>query len=402
MDRIVVAGASIAGMSAARELRRLGFAGTIQLVDEDPHAPYRRPSVSKGLLTGAQELHDVVAPWSEQLALERVAGVRLEALDLGEHVLRGRSGADEVVLPYDGLVLATGSVARSWPVDLGLDGVVTLRTVEDAMRMRDLLRTASRVVIIGGGFIGLEAAASATGLGVPATVIEAAPIPLAHAIGTALGERMAGVHRARGVDVICGVGVERIEGSGHVERVVLQDGRSIDAEIVLIAIGAAPAVGWLESSGLDISSGVACDQCCRVEGAENVVAAGDIANWVNPLYGRRMRVEHWTNAIQQASFAAGALLGLASEDGFSSAPYFWSDQFDVKLQSYGTALGHDETVVLEDTDEKLIVAYGRDGVLIGVAGLNAGIAVNHYRALIEARTPFADVSATHLAPQAVK
>jgi NADPH-dependent 2,4-dienoyl-CoA reductase/sulfur reductase-like enzyme len=401
MDRIVVAGASIAGMSAARELRRLGFGGTIQLVDEDPHAPYRRPSVSKGLLTGAQELSDVVAPWSEALALERVAGVRLEALDLEERVVRGRSGPDEVALPYDGLVLATGSVARSWPVALGLEGVVTLRTVEDALRMRDLLRDAGRVVIIGGGFIGLEAAASATGLGVPATVIEVAPIPLAHALGATLGERLANVHRARGVEVICGVGVERIEGDGRVERVILQDGRSIDAAIVLVAIGAAPAVGWLESSGLDVAAGVACDQCCRVEGTDGVVAAGDIANWLNPLYGRRMRVEHWTNAIQQASFAAGALLGVASEDGFSSAPYFWSDQFDQKLQSYGTALGHDQTLVLEDSDERMIVAYGRDGVLVGIAGLNTGPAIIQYRLLIEARTPFAEVYPSHLAEQAV-
>jgi NADPH-dependent 2,4-dienoyl-CoA reductase/sulfur reductase-like enzyme len=138
-----------------------------------------------------------------------------------------------------------------------------------------------------------------------------------------------------------------------------------------------------------------------VEGTDGVVAAGDIANWLNPLYRRRMRVEHWTNAIQQASFAAGALLGVASEDGFSSAPYFWSDQFDQKLQSYGTALGHDQTVVLEDSDERMIVAYGRDGVLVGIAGLNTGPAINQYRLLIEARTPFAPVSPSHLAEQTV-
>jgi NADPH-dependent 2,4-dienoyl-CoA reductase/sulfur reductase-like enzyme len=393
MERVVVAGASIAGMSAARELRRLGFGGTIQLVDQDPHAPYRRPSVSKGLLTGLQQLEDVVAPWAENLELTRVAGVRLEGLDVERRIVSGTSEEGHVELEYDGLVLATGSVARSWPVELGLEGVVTLRTVEDAMHMRGLLGDARRVAIVGGGFIGLEAAASAIALGLEATVIEVAPIPLAHVLGVSLGERMAATHRSKGVEVICGVGVEAIEGSGRVERVVLQDGRVVEAEVVLVAIGAAPAVGWLESSGLDLTSGVACDHCCRVEGATDVVAAGDIANWLNPLYDRRMRVEHWTNAIQQASFAAGALLGQASEEGFSSAPYFWSDQFDLKLQSYGSSVGHDEVAVLEETEEKMLVAYGRDGVLVGIAGLNAGVAINQYRVQIEARTPFSEVRA---------
>jgi NADPH-dependent 2,4-dienoyl-CoA reductase/sulfur reductase-like enzyme len=397
MERVVVAGASIAGMSAARELRRLGFEGTIQLLDQDAHAPYRRPSVSKGLLTGAQQLEDIVAPWSADLALERVAGVRLEGLDVERRIVRGRSHDGEVALEYDGLVIATGSVARSWPVELGLEGVVTLRTVEDALRMRDLLVGTRRVAIIGGGFIGLEAAASATALGIAATVIEVAPIPLAHALGASLAERMAAAHRSHGVEVICGVGVERIEGDGRVERVVLQDGRVVEAEVVLVAIGAAPAVGWLESSGLDITAGVACDACCRVEGASNVVAAGDVANWINPLYDRRMRVEHWTNAIQQASFAAGALLGLAPESGFSSAPYFWSDQFDLKLQSFGSAVGHDDSLVIEDSEERMLVAYGRDGVLVAIAGLNAApLTINQYRLQIETRTPFAEVHAPDL------
>jgi 3-phenylpropionate/trans-cinnamate dioxygenase ferredoxin reductase component len=402
MERIVVAGASIAGMSAARELRRLGFSGTIQLVDEDPHAPYRRPEVSKTLLTGARQLVDVVAPWSQDLALERVAGVRLTALDLAQRTVHGHSDDGDITLGYDGLVIATGSVARQWPVQLGLDGVVSLRSAEDSLGMRALLADAKRVAIVGAGFIGLEVASSATALGVAATVIEMAEIPLAHALGVELGERLAAAHRARGVELRCGVGVERIEGGTRVERIVLQDGSVVEADVVLVAIGATPAVGWLESSGLDLSAGVACDSCCRVLGAESVVAAGDVASWVNPLYDRRMRVEHWTNAIQQATFAAGALLGVAPEEGFSSAPYFWSDQFDLKLQSYGTSVGHDAAAVLEDTDEQMIVAYGREGILIGVATLNAGIAAHKYRPLIEARTPLDDVSSMPLTGQAAR
>ena len=400
MERIVVAGASIAGMSAARELRRLGFTGTIQLLDEDPHAPYRRPSVSKGLLTGAQELSDVVAPWSEALALERAAGVRLTALDVDGRVVHGRSAEGNVSFHYDGLVIATGSFARPWPIELGFDGVVSLRTAEDALAMRALLGTAKRVAIVGGGFIGLEAAASATALGVAATVIEVAQIPLAHALGEELGRRLADAHRTRGVDVRCGVGVDRIEGDARVERIVLLDGTVVEADVVLVAIGAAPAVAWLESSGLDVSTGVLCDSSCRVIGVESAVAAGDVASWLNPLYDRRMRVEHWTNAIQQASFAAGALLGVAPEEGFSSAPYFWTDQFDFKLESFGTSLGHDETIVIEDTEARMIVGYGREGTLVGVAGLNTGVAIHQFRKLIEARTPFADVAPSELAGQA--
>jgi NADPH-dependent 2,4-dienoyl-CoA reductase/sulfur reductase-like enzyme len=394
MRRIVVAGSSIAGMSAARELRRLGFDGSIQLVDEDPHAPYRRPAVSKTLLTGAQTLEEVVAPWSEDLALDRVAGVRLLSLDLDGRVVRGAQDDAEVVLPFDGLVIATGSHARSWPVELGLEGVVTLRGATDAQTLSALLGEARRIAIVGAGFIGLEVASSALARGVAATVVEAAPLPLAHILGPVLGDRILGLHRARGVEIACGVGVDRIEGRRRVERVFLQDGSCVEADVVLVAIGAAPSVGWLESSGLDVADGVACDSSCRVLGADGVVAAGDVASWDNPLYGRRMRVEHWTNAIQQGTFAAKALLGAAPVDGFASAPYFWTDQFDFKLQSYGTSVGHDESVVVEDVDGTLVVAYASEGTLIGVAGLDASpVTMNQYRQQVEARARLADIAA---------
>jgi NADPH-dependent 2,4-dienoyl-CoA reductase/sulfur reductase-like enzyme len=395
MRRIVIAGASIAGMSAARELRRLGFQGSIQLIDEDRHAPYRRPAVSKTLLTGAHTVADVTAPWAPELGLERMDGVRLVGLDVDARVVHGVKHEVEMPVPFDGLVIATGSRARSWPEDLALEGVVTLRSASDAEALSALLGSARHIAIVGAGFIGLEAASSALARGVDVTIVESAELPLAHVLGPALGQRIADMHRARGVEVICGAAITEVEGRERVERLVLDDGRQVAADVVLVAIGAAPSVAWLEGSGLEIVDGVACDNACRVLGSEGVVAAGDVASWHNPLYDRRMRVEHWTNAILQGTFAAKALLGAAPPGGFTTAPYFWTDQFDFKVQSYGTSRGHDESVVVEDNDGTMTVAFGLDGTLIGVAGLNPSPAsMAGFRRQIEARAPLAGISAS--------
>ena len=385
MRRVVIAGGSVAGLSAARELRRAGFDGTIQVVDRDPDAPYRRPSVSKGLLTGARSREDVATPLPPDLDVEQLAGVRLDALDLEAAVVHVRNGKASTALPFDGLVIATGRVARPWPGEPRLEGVTTLRSVADAYALRAALAESARLVIIGGGFIGLEVAASATALGVAATVVEAADVPLAHVLGTALGQRIADAHRERGVEILCGAGVASIDGHRRVERVVLTDGRILDADLVLVAIGSTPAVEWLAASGLDVAHGVRCDRGCAVEGRSRVVAAGDVAAWLNPLYDRVMCVEHWTHAIQQGTFAARRLLGCADPQGFSSAPYFWSDQFDLKLESYGSTAGHDQAHVVEDADDRAIVVYGAGGRLVAVAGLNAGRALLRYRRLVERR-----------------
>jgi len=390
MERVVIAGASVGGLSVARELRRSGFEGVIQLVDPEPEAPYRRPSVSKAVLTGDNTPEDVTTPWPEDLELERVSG-RVTELDLPGRTVTAVDGPSSLTLPFDGLVIATGSAAQPWPVDTGLDGVCTLRSLGDGLELRAALLEAERLVIIGAGFIGLEVAASARKLGVAVTVVEAAEIPLSHALGPMLGEHIAQCHRDHGVDIICGAAVASLDGSGRVEAVSLADGRRLEADLVLAAIGAAPAVDWLRSSGLDDSNGVMCDSQCAVLGTEGVVAAGDMANWFNPLYGQNMRIEHWTNAIQQGTYAARRLLGTAAPEGFVSAPYFWSDQYDIKIQSIGVGVGYDEIHVLENSDRELLIAYGRNGQLAGVAGVGGGTAINRYRRQVEQRAPMDEI-----------
>jgi NADPH-dependent 2,4-dienoyl-CoA reductase/sulfur reductase-like enzyme len=194
--------------------------------------------------------------------------------------------------------------------------------------------------------------------------------------------------------VITGVTVTGLEGAhGAVRTVSLSDGRQLPADLVLVSIGSQPSVDWLTTSGLDAAAGVQCDHTCAVEGLRDVVAAGDVASWHNPLYDRRMRVEHWTNAIEQGTYAARRLLGVHDPAGFVSAPYFWSDQYGMRLQSIGSTQGFDEAEVLAHDGDKLVVAYGREGRLVCVAGLHAGTAVMGFRAMVVGAAPMTDVRA---------
>jgi NADPH-dependent 2,4-dienoyl-CoA reductase/sulfur reductase-like enzyme len=300
-------------------------------------------------------------------------------------------------MAFDGLVIATGSVARPSPYG-AIDGVHTLRTATDADRMRPGLEAAKRVVILGGGFIGLEVAAVACGLGKQVTVVEAAPIPLAHVLGESFGNHLTKLHRGKGIDIVTGATVQAVDttADGHVRAAVLSDGSELLADLVLVAIGSRAAVDWLASSGLDVTGGVRCDRTCAVEGTEDVVAAGDVASWVNPLYERRMRIEHWTNAIEQGTYAAKRLLGNHDPAGFVSAPYFWSDQHGMRLQSIGTTLDHDESVVLDHDGDRLVMAYGRAGRVTCVAGIKAGTKVMAQRKNVLAGVPLAELAAEAL------
>jgi NADPH-dependent 2,4-dienoyl-CoA reductase/sulfur reductase-like enzyme len=395
---IVIAGASLAGLSVARELRKLGFAGAIQLVDPDDDAPYRRPSLSKGIVTGKQQPDEIRMPWPDELELVRVDGTTMSGLNIGDRIAHG-VGPDgvSVELPYSHVVIATGATARSAAFTGPSHDIVTIRNMAEGITARARVAAAQRIVIIGGGFIGLEVAAAARSIGKDVTVVEMAPIPLAHAVGAELGLHLAQIHAAHGVEILCGVGVSRILGDDKATGVVLDDGRTIQADLVVAAVGSAPNVGWLADAGLDISAGVICDRMCvpvgsdGSDGVATVLAAGDAASWLNPLYERQMRVEHWTNAIEQGTFAARHIMGVADEAGFSSAPYFWSEQFDVRIQSIGSAWGHDEVVILDRDAEKFIAAYGREGTLVAVGGVNTGAILPKYRPLIDARASLASV-----------
>jgi NADPH-dependent 2,4-dienoyl-CoA reductase/sulfur reductase-like enzyme len=395
---IVIAGASLAGLSVARELRKLGFSGVIQLVDPDDDAPYRRPSLSKGIVTGKQQPDDIRMPWPDELELVRVNGTAMSGLSIDDRIAHG-VGPDgtPVEFPYSHVVIATGATARSATFTGPSHDIVTIRDMAEGIAVRARLATSERIVIIGGGFIGLEVAAAARSIGKDVTVVEMAPVPLAHAVGLELGQHLAQIHASNGVEILCGVGVSRILGDDIATGVVLDDGQIIEADLVVAAVGSVPNVGWLADTGLDLSAGVICDHMCvpvgsiGEDGVVSVVAAGDAASWFNPLYERQMRVEHWTNAIEQGTFAARHIMGREDEAGFSSSPYFWSEQFDLRIQSIGSTWGHDEVVVLDRDGDKLIVAYGREGTLVAVGGVNTGAILPKYRPLIDVRAPLASV-----------
>jgi NADPH-dependent 2,4-dienoyl-CoA reductase/sulfur reductase-like enzyme len=256
------------------------------------------------------------------------------------------------------------------------------------------------VVVVGGGFIGSEVASSCHSLGVDTTVIEALPVPLVRAIGEEMGRVCAGLHTDHGVKLRLGVGVDGLEGdgadgqSGRVVAVRLADGSRVPADVVLIGIGVAPTTDWLASSGLDLADGVRCDQWCRALSGGRpipwVVAAGDVARWSHPVYGAEIRVEHWTNAVEQGEAAARALLRGEEADPFAPVPYFWSDQYDTKIQFVGLAEPGDQVQVIEGTIEerRFVAAFGRAGRLVAVLAFNRPPRIMKYRALLATGAPF--------------
>jgi len=401
MRRVVVVGASLAGFRAAEELRAQGFDGTITMVGDEVHRPYDRPPLSKQVLAGtrspAATALEPAGGAMEDLELEWVLGAPATGLDLaGREVLLG---ADR--LPFDGLVVATGASPRTLPGADGLAGVHTLRTLDDCAAVRAGLEAMpARVVVVGAGFIGAEVAATCRGLGHEVTVLEALPVPLERALGSHLGPVVAEIHRDHGVDLRLGVGVEGIVGAPRVERLELSDGTTLEADLVVVGVGVVPNTTWLDGSGLTIDNGVVCDETGRA--APGVVAAGDVARWPNPRFGEVMRVEHWDNAIEMGAHVARTLLadldGRAGEP-FAPVPWFWSDQYDRKLQLAGRSGAGDEVaIVAGSVEERRFAAfYGRPGPdglrLVGVLGMNMPSKVARWRALIEAGTSWDDALA---------
>ena len=248
-------------------------------------------------------------------------------------------------------------------------------------------KEARRVVVIGAGFIGAEVAASCRTLGLNVTMVETMAVPLANSLGTMLGSRLAALHESKGVDLRCGVQVEAIEGTTKVENVRLSDGSTIDCDVVVVGIGVVPAVDWLKSSGIELDNGVVCDEACRAS-VPSVVACGDVANWFNPLFGERMRVEHWSNAVEQARHAVETLLAPEAEaKPFESAPLFWSDQYDLKIQGAGRPKPDDAQHICHGSlqDDSFVVLYGREERLMGVVAFNNPPKLLGYRRMIKKR-----------------
>lgn len=370
MRTVAVVGASLAGLSAARSLRKQGYDGRLVVIGDELHRPYDRPPLSKEFLAGTLgEPELALETDDEDLRAEWLLGTRAVALDHAERTLRLADGRQ---VRADGFVIATGAAARTLPGSAGLAGVHTLRTLDDARALRDELALGGRLVVIGGGFIGAEVASTARALGLEVTVVEAAPAPLAGPLGEAMGAVVSALHADHGVALLCGVGVKGLSGERRVDAVLLEDGRTVPADIVVVGVGARPNVKWLEGSGVVLDNGVKCGADGRTSLA-GVVAVGDCANWYDPRAGLHRRVEHWTGARERPDAAIAALLaGGAVEPGVPRPPYFWSDQYGVKIQFAGHAAGADSVTIEDGTPDgrNVLAVYRRSGIPVAVLGMN--------------------------------
>lgn len=379
---ITVVGASLAGLSTVRALRAEGYDGEIVVVGEERHTPYDRPPLSKDFLKGAidadalalgdaDEYEALQATW---LLGERA--VRLDPADRSVTLAGGRR------LRSEGVVVATGASPRLLPGMDGLAGVHTLRTLDDAEALRaELLDGLPRVVIIGAGFIGAEVASTAHRLGLHVTVVEAVDVPLERQLGREMGLVVSSLHTDHGVRLLCGTGVAGLAGEHRVTGVRLADGRLLPADIVVVGVGVRPATDWLAGSGVQVDDGVVCDPG-GASSVPGVVAVGDVARWPNPFTGRHARIEHWTNATEQAKTAARTLLtGESAAPARVTAPYFWSDQYQVRIQLAGHVAPGDRPELIEGSLDRrsFVSVYLREGAPVAVLSLNQPKLFNRLR-----------------------
>lgn len=392
-QRVVIVGAGAAGHAAVERLREHGFRGAITVVGAETHRPYNRTPLSKQILTGAYTVRDLVLPSWVELNCEWILGDPAAALDTTTRTLTLASGR---TLRYGGLILACGVAARKLPGSpVHPERIHLLRTLDDAHGIDHALGHArDRVTIVGGGFIGCEIASTARARGLAATIIDVSATLLHRALGTTLGAIVANVHRRNGVRLHLGVGITRWEPHDAGVRLILEDGEIIDSDTVVVGIGTTPNTGWLAGSGLDISDGVLAESTCHVVGAEDVVAAGDVARWPNLAFDTvPRRVEHWINAIEMGQAAADALLaGRHGAQPFRPIPRFWSEQHGVKIQSVGMPdLGHELRIIDGTPDQGPFLAAftqppsGPGAVghrLMGVVGIDSARRLLDYTPLI--------------------
>lgn len=383
MRSVVIVGASLAGVSAAKSLRRSGFDGAITLVGDEPHAPYQRPPLSKQFLSGEWDRARIALRVPDNLGLDWVLDARATSLDVAR---REVTLADGRRLPFDGLVIATGARARKPRWYSELPGVFTLRTLDDALAIQAHVRAgACRFAIVGAGFIGCETAATLRAANCDVTLIDVDPLPMLRALGETLGRLCRNMHEAHGVHMAMGAGVEGLVGATTVEGVRLADGRIVEADGVVIGVGVVPNVEWLQASGILLDDEVVCDATAAVPGVDGIVAAGDVARCTHPYYGA-MRIEHWNSAIAQGDTAARTLLadpGAAQAN--AAIPFFWSDQHGNKLQLVGAPSPADALRVVEGGfDEKRFVAlFERGDAVTGAFLMNSPHRVAAYTAIIE-------------------
>ncbi|GGG66710.1 pyridine nucleotide-disulfide oxidoreductase [Kocuria dechangensis] len=388
MESLVIVGASLAGLSAARAARRQGFVGRLVIIGDDPERPYDRPPLSKEFLSGQCQAEDLaLEAEGEQLDAEWLLGVRAVSFDTLTREVRLEDGR---VVHADLLVVATGASARQLPDLAGLENVLTLRTLEDARKLRALVQRGGRLVVVGAGFIGAEVASTAHSLGLHVTVLEKSSTPLCGPLGAEMGSVVARLHDRAGVELLCGVGIEGFTTDGDaVTHVRLDDGRVLPADIVVVGIGAQPNVAWLEGSGIEIGNGVVCDATGRTS-VPGVVAVGDCAAWLDPRTGQHRRVEHWTGALDRPAIAVGALLGHADASLPVEQPYFWSNQYGARLQFVGDITRADRVVYEHGgpgEDSFLAVYYAADEPVAALGWNQSRLFCRWRKSLAKTATP---------------
>jgi NADPH-dependent 2,4-dienoyl-CoA reductase/sulfur reductase-like enzyme len=385
MSRVVIIGASVAGFTTARELRAAGYRGQVVLIGNEPHLPYDRPPLSKQVLSGQWTEERVWLCDHRQLATQAIElrlGVTAMSLDPAAHRVQLSTGDH---LDYDDVVVATGGRPRVPKPWAEIDGVCVLRTLDDVRSLRSRLATAATAVIIGAGFIGSEAASVIAASPSAVVLVDPLPMPMAGAMPPQLGAIVADAHRAAGVDLRLGVAVDEIVSvDRQMAGVRLTDGSHIEAELAIVGLGSTPNVEWLHGSGVPVNDGVICDVHCQA--LKNVYAAGDVASWENQRFGARMRVEHRMHAAEQAAFVARMIVaGGDHNEPFAPIPFFWSDQFDLRIQAFGHIRPDDGFTVIEGSfaDRRLVATCTRNQKVVGVLGVNAPRAARTARALID-------------------
>jgi 3-phenylpropionate/trans-cinnamate dioxygenase ferredoxin reductase component len=400
---VAVVGAGLAGLRATETLRAAGHVGRIVLVGAEAHPPYDRPPLSKQLLAGAWGLDRVVLRNADklgELGAELLLGQRVAGLDLDASELALEDGS---VVAFDGLVVASGAQPRLLPGTESLAGVHTLRTLDDCLALAEATASPeTRLVVIGAGFIGAEVAATCHSRGLSVTVLEALAVPLARVLGEEMGAACGALHRAHGVELRTGTAVaglrsepaDRAGGGRKVSAVELIDGTVVQADVVLVGIGVEPSTAWLAGSGLELRDGVVAGP--TLHAAERVVVAGDVARWHDDGIGADRRIEHWTNAAEGGVHAARSLLaGLRRAEPYRPVPYFWSDQYEVKIQVLGSPSPEDDVAVVDGSvdDGRFVAVYGRRGQLTAALGFGRPRQLMGFRALLEGGASFDEARA---------
>lgn len=393
---VVVVGAGLGGLRTVETLRAEGYAGRISLVGAEPHPPYDRPPLSKEILAGKwpddrATLRD--AAGLAELGVEAYLGVAATGVDEDSVEL-----SDGTRLGYDALVVATGVRARRLPFQPEHPKVHMLRTLEDCVSLRSSLAEADSLLLIGAGFIGAEVAATARAVGVEVTIVEALPLPFERVLGEQMGELCARLQRDNGASIRAGVRPERFSDAGDRVGVRLVDGTELAADCAVVGIGTVPDNGWLAGLGLAADEPLTCDERGLVDGTPGVYAVGDVAAWHQPTRGDMLRLEHWTSATEQATVVARRIAGAEITREADVVPYFWSDQYGLKLQLVGRPELAERVELLHDpgTIKGTVGGYFAEGRLVAALGFHAPRPLMRYRKLVEAGADEPEVRETAL------